>query len=116
MYHYSGYWMTWSRVLLDNFNGQFIELNLTDINGDWSRVRNETIRVHSSPRKPGGMRGDKTVTELPKEVRDAMLKNLGTYLTNQLLTFDYLPHVDWTAYKRLCKGGTAFAGVRRRPY
>lgn len=114
MYHYSGYWMTWSRVLLENFNGQYIELNLTEINGDWSRVKNETLRVHATPRVIGGARGDKLVTELPSEVRDRMLENLGREHTNRLLTFDYLPHVDWAAYKRLCNGGTAFAGVKRR--
>lgn len=109
MYQYTAYWRTWSRVLLDDFNGQFIELNLTHVNGDWGGVKNETIRVHSTPRA----KDDKVQRELPLAIKQAMIASLGSALCLRLLTFDYLPNIDWTRYKQANNGGASYNVITR---
>lgn len=108
LFHYSSYWRSWSRVLLENFDGQFVELSLTHVNGDWEGVKSENIRVHRTPRSAQ----DKLQTTLPLDMRKAMIANLGSELTSKLLTFDYLPNVDWKAYRSVSNGGAPFNSVR----
>jgi hypothetical protein len=111
MYHYSSYWRSWSRVLLNNFDGQYVELNLTtgnNIASEWTRVKAETIRKHCTPRD----RNDKVVAVLPDDVRKEIIQAVGPVIAERLFTFDYLPLIDWKAWQRLDNGGAAFVGCR----
>lgn len=109
MFIYSQYWRTWNRVLLCNFGNQFVEINLTPINANWNRVKEERIRKHCTARTSS----EKPVDHLPLHVKNEMLKNLGYDLTERLLNFDYLPNVDWDKYSTVANGGAPFNQIKR---
>lgn len=115
MYHYSGYWHSWSRVLSTNHpDGPFVEVNLTPIHGDsrgWaSEVRPVRVRFHGTSREER----DKIVEQLPPEVRTRMVANLGEELTERLLTEDFLPQIDPALYQQHSNGGANLEKIRRR--
>ena len=114
MFHRSSYWHTWSRVLSDSHpHGPFVEVNLTPING-WDsegmkHVAPIRIRVHGTARDAK----DKSVAELPAEVREEMVQFLGAELTERLLKEDFLSQIDWELYRKHCNGGANLADIRR---
>lgn len=107
MFHLSGYWNTWSRVLTDKHpSGPFVEVNIVPshhhCHGEgWDKVRKIWIRVH------GTARTDKDVsrTYLTKDVRKLMLDNLGFELTAFLLEADILSMIDFAKYEKNQNGG-----------
>lgn len=106
---YSSYWHTWSRVL-QTFKVGAIEINLTEnMPSEWKRVKRENIRKHSTARD----RSDKFANELPADVIAEMKQQLGDELTERLLTFDYLPNIDWDKYNKQCNGGAAFDLIKK---
>lgn len=109
MFIYNTYWRTWNRVLLDSFFGQYIEVNLTHINGDWNGVKEERVRVHRTPRNPG----ENLVHTLPPHIKEIMIGNLGAVLTEKLTKFDYLPNIDWDKFDKFDNGGAPFAQIVR---
>lgn len=113
MFIYSGYWRTWSRLLLNDFNGQYVELDLTPVNAlthTWDAVECETIRCHRTARAPR----DKITTQLPPDVRQLMVEKLGAELVSVMLTRDYLAEIDWSLYdKNKVGGGVPFAKCQR---
>lgn len=108
---YSSYWRTWSRVLLEGKDqtGISVEVDLTEPNGTWSRVKTQNIRSHLTPRGNSDILTD----VLPEEIRIRLLMNLGEAFVTRLLTYDYLPYIDWNKYKEHCNGGAAFDLIRR---
>ncbi len=108
---YSSYWRTWSRVLLNDYDlvGSCVEIDLTPVNGtDWARVATENIRRHTTDRGVG----DKLVWELPKEVEQTCRRHLGDQLFDRMLTYDYLPEIDWKLYSVPSNGGAPFEKIR----
>ena len=98
VFHYSSYWGTWSRRILrpgedPMYPGTYVEINLTPISGynDWDQhVAPIIFRMHgTSP----DLR-DRDEVELPKEVRQRMVENLGEDVTEFILTEDFLPQID----------------------
>lgn len=108
MYYYSSYFQNWSRVLLNNFYGEYIEIDLTGMDSDWERVKKQIIRTHRTARRPS----DKLVMVLPADVEKQMQENLGHELTRRLLTFDYLPNIDWVKYRKMSNGGSPYLQVK----
>lgn len=85
---YNHYWGTYSR-LLGKENGISIELNLTPVSDNgWSRVEDETIRIHSTGRDPG----DRVMHYkfVPEEVVKVIKSHIGPYMADKLMTTDYL--------------------------
>lgn len=111
MFKYSSYWRTWSRVLYRDGNGEWIELNLTHVNGSWDKAKVETIRVHRTCLAAH----DVMQLTLPVVARQSMEAALGKQLTERLLTFDYLPQIDRLKYDQLSRmdGGVSFAKICR---
>ena len=106
MFLYNDYWRTWNRVLLNDFGngsttGQFVELNLTHVNGDWSRVKDETIRVHCTRRSTK----DRLTALLPADILHVMRQQIGGQLTERLMVYDYIAEIDWLKYERLSRNG-----------
>ena len=106
MFLYNDYWRTWNRVLLNDFGngsttGQFVELNLTHVNGDWSRVKDETIRVHCTRRSTK----DRLTALLPADILHVMRQQIGGLLTERLMVYDYIAEIDWLKYERLSRNG-----------
>lgn len=104
-FHYSSYWMDWSRVLADptdaGLGNDYIEVNLTPIphsyGSTWdTHVRQVRIRRHWTARATGDIECD----ELPAQIRQKMVEALGEEKTNRLLTEDFLPQIDWEAFKQ----------------
>lgn len=121
MFHYSGYWGSWSRVLsTDHPRGPFVEVNLTPIPGNISstwdnHVRPIRIRFHGTARDHSGMpMSDKDVAELPKEIEQAMRRNLGDALTDRLLTEDFLSQIDYDLYAKKCNAGANLEDIKRQ--
>lgn len=108
---YNSYWRTWTRVLLESMNreGICVEINLTHINGHWDRVPLEIIRRHTTNRGVN----DRLTNVLPLDIQAAIKHNVGEELYKRLLTYDYLPEIDWQKYDKICNGGAEFAKVRR---
>jgi hypothetical protein len=114
LFHYSGYWRTWSRLLLSQFDNQYVELNLTPVNPTYDRsweeqVRTETIRRH---RTPHDVHRDKITDKLPEEVLAEMHKRLGKDFVQKLLTYDYISNIDWQVYTRVANGGAPYSAVK----
>lgn len=107
MFKYSAYWRTWSRVLHRDGNGEWIELNLTHVNGDWSAVENETIRIHRTTPATG----DSVQSTLPSLVQQAMAAKLGLELTQRLITADYMARLSRDKYEVYCSNNTRGGGV-----
>lgn len=111
MFVYSSYWRTWSRLLLENMDrsGTCVELNLTGTNGKWDRVPLEIIRKHCTARD----NKDLITRTLPDAV-EAMIRNaLGDELFERMVTYDYLPEIDWQKYNQHCNGGAEFDKIKR---
>lgn len=106
---YNSHWRTWSRILSAK-DGEFVELNLTHINGHWDKVKAETIRRHSTPRSPN----DVVQEQLPVIARQALVTMVGAEFANKLLTYDYLSEVDWSKYRNVCSSGASFNDIQRR--
>ena len=102
-FHYSAYWMAWSRVL-GEINGKFIEISLTPVNNNWDIVRQEKIRVHFTSRSAA----DKSANLLPVDVFNYMKQNLDVTLINRLMNFDYMSNINWDLQRKHCNGGTPF--------
>lgn len=105
MFHYSGYWQTWSRVL-SHVDGWTVEVNLTPIPSapasEWDRdVRPVRIRRHCTALG----RGDVVCEALPPEVRVQMERHLGLGKTAFLLQEDILPRIDWVEFQKHTNGG-----------
>lgn len=105
---YSHHWRTWSRVL-EAKNGEFVELNLTHVNGGWDSVLNEVIRHHRT------LRGKKDIEQefLPMFMRQVLVDKVGEDFANRLLTYDYLPEIDWDKYREISNGGAPFNQIRK---
>lgn len=116
-FHYSSYWHTWSRRLAESNKPLFcgiVEVNLGPIPGCFSStwdydVKPIRIRAHGT----SSSRGDIDTDVLPESVKEAMVKNLGPELTERLLTYDFLPEIDWEKYNRLCNGGANFEDIKK---
>lgn len=111
MFHYSSYWETWSRVLRErDERGNTVELNLTPIrccsSSTWdNHVKGGVICNYFTVGGPH----DKLVPELPPEILDSMVQNLGMKEVYFLLNEDFLPQIDWEKYSRFNNGGCKFA-------
>jgi len=122
MFHFSGYWQTWSRVLSENHpQGPFVEVNLTPIPCSyihaytWKKeIAPIRIRAHCTPRYYGALGGNKRAYVLPENVKLEMIQNLGKEITERLLTEDFLSQIDWDLYRKVCNGGANFENIRRR--
>lgn len=116
MFVYCSYWYTWSRVLSEKHpHGPFVEVNLTPIpnchSSSWkSDVASIHIRFHGTAREEN----DREVAELPAEIRELMVKNIGEELTKRLLTEDFLPQIDYKLYCRHNNGGANFEDIRKK--
>lgn len=125
IFHYSSYWGSWSRVLLDHnperivFGDkirvpEIVELNLTPIRGysDWDKhVAPIVFRVHGTARD----RADLDERELPPNVLERMKTNLGEKLTQKLLTEDWLAMIDLELCQRNSNGGCPLAKCAKIP-
>lgn len=113
MFVYSAYWRKWSRLLLNEFDNQCVELDLEPVNvssaAEWERIKQQNIRRHRTPR----VSGDKVSTQLPAEVLSCMRQHLSETCINALLTYDYLPEIDWALYDKVSNGGAPFEKVRQ---
>lgn len=111
MFHYSSYWGTWSRVLIErDEQGNTVEVNLTPIpcahGSTWeNHVKGGVIRRHFTGRSTN----DKLVPVLPPEILDSMVQNLGVKEVYFLLKENFLPQIDWEKYSRFNNGGCKFA-------
>ena len=105
---YNAHWRAWSRVLSEK-GGVYVELNLTHINGQWDKVKDETIREHCTPRAPKDLEQE----NLPIAVKQGMVDVLGQQFVDRLLTYDYLAEVEWAKYKNVCMGGAKFNQIRK---
>lgn len=108
VYHYSGYWGTWSRVLTsyDDPAG-VLELNLTPVNpssrSSWDNdVCPVIFRNHFTAFDP---RRDLLLEKLPASTRLEMEISLGDELAAQLLDTDWLSLLDMAAVRRGNRGG-----------
>lgn len=107
-FKYNSYWGTWNRCFgLDNGNN-FIELNLTPVNGfrhgKIDEIRGEVFRAHGT--YPD--RKDIETDELPAEVVAEMKQFLGDELVEKLLNHDYLAEItveDIIAAREKSNGG-----------
>ncbi len=113
---YCSYWGTWSRVLSHSYRafgyGPYVEVDLTPILNSyqtWDHVKRINIRAHGTTMG----KNDKITSELPSEVKQKMIENLGAELTERLLTEDFLPQIDWALYAKKCNGGAAFADIKQ---
>ncbi len=116
MFHYSSYWGTWSRVLLQPASmvegrvyGSYLEVNLTPVNGRYDNssqrlwdewVKPIIIREHGTTPQAGEMRD-----RLPPMVVTAMILNVGADLTRRLVTADLLSEIDMVLMKKHMRGG-----------
>ena len=87
---YCYYWKTYSRLLAKE-EGVSVEINLTPINGNWNEVTEEIIRIHFTNRSPK----DKIMGEkfIPESVVKNIKGNIGGFLADKLITFDYLGYM-----------------------
>lgn len=87
---YCYYWKTYSRLLVKE-EGISVEINLTPINGNWNEVTEEIIRIHFTNRSPK----DKIIGEkfIPEHVVKNIKGNIGGFLADKLITFDYLGYM-----------------------
>jgi hypothetical protein len=108
MFKFSSYWCTWSRVL-QRTKDQWIELNLIDMNNDWSTVLNETVRIHCTDL----VSGDKLQDTLPIDIKESIEKNVGKELASKLFTYDYLSEINFDKYYQVCNGGAAFSIIKK---
>ena len=105
---YNHHWRSWNRVL-EAKDGVFVEINLTHVNGNWESVKNEVIRQHRT------MRSFKDILQefLPHTMRKILEDKVGVELANRLLTYDYLPEIDWAKYREIANGGASFNQIRK---
>lgn len=87
---YCYYWKTYSRLLAKE-EGISVEINLTPIGGNWNEVTEEIIRIHFTNRSPK----DKIMGEkfIPEDVVKNIKGNIGGFLADKLITFDYLGYM-----------------------
>jgi hypothetical protein len=106
-YVFSSYWKTWNRLLGKTYNGSYAEINLTPINAhrldEWSpyqktQIEPIIIRLHGT----GIGRIEK---ELPKNIENNMVENIGPDLTNRLLTENFASKIDWDLLASTMRGG-----------
>ncbi len=112
MFHYSAYWMSWSRQL-DRLPGFFegmdvVEVNLIDLQRP-AETKDVWIRRHGTA--PG--RNDLLVKELPAKVVAEMHRLYGVEATHRLLTEDFLPQIDWNKYRKVSNGGASLASCKK---
>lgn len=92
MFHFCDYWGTWNRIL-SNENMEIIELDLTPIGGSnfkWKFIRQEVIRIHGTAIGKKDILTDK----LPENVKQIMITELGSELTERMLNHDYFTEVS----------------------
>jgi len=105
----SKYWGTWNRLLGKLNNGSYVEINLTPINAGskadaiWDppqkrEVEPIIIRTHRTE-------GNTIKKEIPKDIEDQMIKNIGPALTKRLLTEDFTSKIDWNLLHSSMRGG-----------
>ena len=104
-FHYNGYLGTWSRVLYED-NGHYVEVSLTCLPGkdEWDKISSVWIRAHSTPRYPL----DLDANTLPPEAVNAMFMHLGEDKTMVLITYNFLPNIDWHKYDEVTNNGAPF--------
>ena len=111
-YVYCPYWHRWSRVL-SSVDGISVELNLTPIphsDRTWAEdVAPGKIRRHCTVQSPSDFHN-----ELPEEIVEALLDNLGVLRANWLLEYDFLPEIDWDLYDKCSNGGCRWDLCRKR--
>lgn len=116
LFVYSSYWRVWSRLLLRQKLGySAVEIDLTppDITkaDQWQRVADVYIRQH----RTAPQAQDRLVSELPDMVLNLMKQSIPDEALQRLLTEDFLPQIDWRAYKMYSNGGCAFERCKRIP-
>lgn len=108
MFHYSGYWGTWSRVLQTD-GIWYLEVNLTPVNGRydnstrdlWQReVAPIVLRRHCTTPRQGEMKD-----KLPPMVVTAMIMNVGPDLTRRIITADLLSEINLPLMHARMRGG-----------
>lgn len=112
-FHYSSYWGTWSRTL-GRRDFYTVELDLTPVNGDrgdWARVRDIWVRQHCT--SPG--RNDVDVSKLPADVWSWIGEQVGGDIRHMLMTYDFLPKIDWDRYDAANNGGCAYQNCAVAP-
>jgi hypothetical protein len=113
MFIKSDYWGVWSRILNKGFhiptNNLFVEVNLTPLQSWDVDVRPIRIRAHST-----NSNKNKPVTELPEDIKNLMVKNLGEELVNRLLFEDFLPMINWDLYREFCNGGANLEEIKQK--
>ena len=119
-WRYSSYTCTWSRVIWlepeELGSGWSVEVNLTPKNrapslNEWrDNIAQIEIRRHCT----APTANDRDVDELPAEVVERMVENLGSDLTNRLLTEDFFTKIDWALYRELPTGPRTFESCRKR--
>lgn len=115
VFTYSSYWGNWSRILQEGTphnDGYCIEVSITAINPTWEHAWKELgdirIRRHGTTRDSK----DKFVGTLPEHSLEMMRHYLDAPLIERLLHEDFLPHIDWAKYQKLCNGGAPFDLIR----
>jgi hypothetical protein len=108
MFHYSGYWGTWSRILQSE-GGWYLEVNLTPVN---SRYDNSSQKLWDESVAPIMLRRHCTTpaygeiqSKLPLMVVTAMIMNVGAELTRRLVTADLLSEIDMPTLLAKMRGG-----------
>jgi hypothetical protein len=114
MYHFSGYWRTWSRVLGIK-DGDIIELNLNPIPCSTRTWANDVAPIIIRRHCTASGRADRWTPELPGEVREAMVEHLGEDQTRSLLEANYMDLIDWDKHRTASHGGggAALADCRK---
>jgi hypothetical protein len=110
---YSSYWHRWARVLYD-FNGTFVEVDLTPINPstalNWEKTKNANIRRHCTARDDKDMRY--ACVQPGSMVYSNLVEEMSTHLSKEkiaeLLHREFLSEIDWDKYSKYTNGGVFF--------
>ena len=115
---YSAYWRNWSRLIY-MYNGDYVEVDLQPVNShkdiNWEKSRNVNIRKHSTKPKKGDRRylmvqkGSKIYNEVLLELIDHLTLREISYL----LSYDFLPEIDWDLWEKYNNGGVFFKDCKK---
>ncbi|AXK43794.1 hypothetical protein [Erythrobacter aureus] len=116
-FHFSAYWRAWSLLLSTNCEakpgyGPTVEIDLSPINNDESRVRLLNVRRHCTDLG----RGDRRVNELPVEIAEQFVHIVGEEVASFILNTDaseLLSLIDFEKYHAVQTGGASLYNVIR---
>ncbi len=114
-FHFSGYWRTWSLLLSTDCeatpgSGPTVEIDLSPINNDHSRVRLLNVRRHCTELG----RGDRRTNVLPVEIAEEFVHIVGEDVASFILNTEaaeLLSLIDFEKYHAVRNGGASLYNV-----